>query len=190
MIETEWWPGETDAETSSQRLNRNFAELLQEVRIAQVGVQVLLAFQLTVAFMPRFAGFTVSQREIYVGALVLGAASAALTIAPAPFHRLVFHRRLKRELVHASSRLALAGFVLLMLSLAATILLVTDVVAGPVIASWTTAGILGWFCTWWYVLPLCYRLGRRRSRLPVRRTGSRNGGGTRGVLPSGPRHRG
>lgn len=144
-------------ETPTQRLDRNYAEILQEVRVAQTGVQLLLAFLLTVAFTPRFATLTGFERGVYVGALVLGAAANALLIAPAAFHRLVFQRRLKRQLVLASSRFALFGLALLMLSISSALLLIMSVTVGPGWAVWITAGALGWFSLWWYAVPLWAR---------------------------------
>jgi len=151
-------------ETPTQRLDRNYAEILQEVRVAQTGVQLLLAFLLTVAFTPRFATLTEFERRVYVGALVLGAASTALLIAPAAFHRLVFQRRLKRQLVLASSRFAMCGLTLLMLSISCALLLILSVTLGTAPAVWFTAGALGWFSLLWYVVPLWSRSRHAGSR--------------------------
>src|SRR5918998_1135579 len=107
-------------ETPTQRLDRNYAEILQEVRVAQTGVQLL--------------------------------------IAPAAFHRLVFQRRLKRQLVLASSRFAMFGLALLMLSINSALLLILSVTVGPEVAIWITAGALGWFVLWWYAVPLWSRV--------------------------------
>jgi hypothetical protein len=82
------WSYLVRGETPTQRLDRNYGEILQELRVAQTGVQLLLAFLLTVAFTPRFATFTDFHRNVYVASLVLGAAANALLIAPAAFHRL------------------------------------------------------------------------------------------------------
>jgi len=144
-------------ETPTQRLDRNYAEILQEVRVAQTGVQLLLAFLLTVAFTPRFLTLTGFERGAYIGALVLGAAANALLIAPAAFHRLVFQRRLKRQLVRASNRFALFGLALLMLSISCALLLILSVTVGSALAVWITAGALGWFGLWWYAVPLWSR---------------------------------
>lgn len=151
-------------ETPTQRLDRNYAEILQEVRVAQTGVQLLLAFLLTVAFTPRFATLTEFERRVYVAALVLGAAATALLIAPAAFHRLVFQRRLKRQLVLASSRFALCGLTLLMLSIGSALLLILSVTLGPAPAAWFTAGALGWFALWWFVVPMWSRMRNSETR--------------------------
>jgi len=144
-------------ETPTQRLDRNYGELLQEVRVAQTGVQLLLAFLLTLAFTPRFAAVTPFQRGVYVASLILGAAATALLIAPAPFHRLVFRRRLKGTLVLAASLFILCGLGFLMLSLAAALLLILDVVVGTGPAVWISGGMLGWFVAFWFVAPLWSR---------------------------------
>jgi hypothetical protein len=143
---------------SDEQLDRNYAEILQEVKVAQTGVQLLLAFLLTLAFTPSFGQFTDLQRTLYVAGLVLGATSTALLIAPASFHRLVYRLRLKKELVRASSRFAAGGLFLLMLALGASLMLILDVVLGTPFAVWITTGLLGWFSIWWYVVPLCFRV--------------------------------
>lgn len=140
-------------ETTFQRLDRNFAEVLQELRVAQTGAQLLLALQLTLAFTPRFAILTDFQRGVYVAALILGSAATALLIAPAPFHRVVFRCGLKYQLVRASSLFALFGTGLLMLSM----MLILDVVLGTQPAVWITTGMMLWFCLFWYALPFWHR---------------------------------
>ncbi|HEY0498804.1 MAG TPA: DUF6328 family protein [Kutzneria sp.] len=150
-------------ETPTQRLDRNYAELLQEIRVAQTGVQLLLAFLLSLAFTPKFGSLGEFDRGAFVASLVLGAAATALLIAPAPVHRLVFQHRLKRQLVHLTSGLALSGLVLLMLSLASALMLILDVVLGKEWAGMLTAGIVSWFSLWWYVVPLWLRWRRGQS---------------------------
>lgn len=156
-------------ETSTQRLDRNFAELLQEVRVAQVGVQLLLTFLFAAAFTPRFVDFSPGQQVMYFVALALSAASTALLMAPVSFHRVVFRRRLKRELVLVSNRMVFYGLMLLILALAAAILLVTDVTMGLLPGVWVTACVVGWFGLWWYVLPLRCRLRAAIREVPVPR---------------------
>jgi hypothetical protein len=168
-VEGDRWNYLARGETSSQRLDRNLAELLQEVRVAQVGVQLLLTFLFAAAFTPRFVDFTAVQQGMYIVALGLSAASTALLMAPASFHRLVFRRRLKRELVLVSNRMVFFGLILLILALAAAILLVTDVTMGLTSAVWVTTCVVGWFGLWWYVLPLRCWLRAPLSELPAPR---------------------
>ena len=86
-------------ETPMQRADRAYGEILQEVRVAQTGVQILFAFLLALAFQARFAAITDFQRVVYVVTLMLCAAATALLIAPAAMHRVIYRRRLKQHLV-------------------------------------------------------------------------------------------
>ena len=152
------WNAIERGETPLQRADRAYGEILQEVRVAQTGVQILFAFLLALAFQARFAHVTNFQRDVYVVTLLLCAAATALLIAPAAFHRMVYRRRLKLHLVHAATRLALSGLVLLMLSLVSAVLLIVDVVFGAGPAVIMAAGTFGWFFTWWFVLPAWSRI--------------------------------
>jgi hypothetical protein len=147
------WNAAVRNETGMQRLDRNYAEILQEIRVAQTGVQLLLAFLLSLAFTPRFDVLTPFDLGLYVTTLVLGAASAALLMAPACYHRVVFRQRLKRHLVQAANRFALAGLALLGVSLACAMLLILKIVLAQKLAFAVTAGIVLWFILWWYALP-------------------------------------
>jgi hypothetical protein len=153
----EWNAGER-GETPLQRVDRAYGEILQEVRVAQTGVQILFAFLLALAFTSRFASVTQFQRYVYVLTLMLCAAAAALLIAPAAFHRVIYRRRLKHHLVRIASRLALSGLVLLLLALVSALLLILDVVIGLGPALLLAAGALGWFVTWWFGLPAWSRI--------------------------------
>jgi hypothetical protein len=151
-------------ENPRQRLNRRYAEIPQEVRVAQTGAQVMLGFLLTLAFTPRFAMLTNFQQALYVTSLVIGASAAALLIGPAAFHRIVFHRDLKHTLVTYSNRFAYFGLILLMLSLSFALLLILDVVLGSPRSIWIAGAITGWFSSWWYAVPLWNRARHRRGR--------------------------
>jgi Family of unknown function (DUF6328) len=151
------WNAGARGETPLQRADRAYGEILQELRVAQTGVQILFAFLLTLAFQARFGSITSFQRHVYVVTLMLCAGAAALLIAPAAFHRVVYRMRLKQHLVRAASRLALCGMVMLLLSLVSAVLLVMDVVLGLVPAIALAAVVLVWFAIWWFVLPLISR---------------------------------
>ena len=159
------WNAAQRGETPLQRADRAYGEILQEIRVAQTGVQILFAFLLALAFQARFVSVTQFQRDVYATTLLLCAGATALLIAPAAFHRVLYRQRLKLHLVQAASRLALAGLVLLMFSLVSAVLLALDVVfgAGPAVA--LAAGTLGWFCTWWFVIPVCCRVRHAADRL-------------------------
>jgi hypothetical protein len=151
------WNADVRGETPLQRADRAYGEILQELRVAQTGVQILFAFLLTLAFQARFGHITTFQRHVYVVTLMLCAGAAALLIAPAAFHRVIYRMRLKQHLVQIANRLALAGLVLLLLSLVSAVLLVMDVVVGLVPAIVLAAAVLVWFVVWWFVVPLASR---------------------------------
>jgi hypothetical protein len=144
-------------ESDAQRLDRNYAELLQELRVAQAGVQILFAFLLTIAFQQRFAGLSSAQRVLYVTTLVLAAVSALLFIAPVAIHRIFFGQRLKDELVTFTGRMAAAGLVFLALAMLGSVLLIVDVVSGAVEAWLITGGLAALFASIWYLIPVRWR---------------------------------
>jgi cation transport ATPase len=154
----EEWNAKARDESDQERLDRNFNELLQELRVAQAGVQILFAFLLSLAFTQRFEDLTDIQRGIYVVALVAAAVAAALFIAPVSWHRMLFRMRRKHELVHAGNRFAVAGLGALVTSVAAAFLLIVDVVIGPVAAVILTVAVAGCYLLFWYVLPLMSRM--------------------------------
>ena len=151
------WNTEPRAEAPLQRADRNFAELLQELRVAQTGVQILFAFLLTLSFMDRFAAIDAFQRGVYVFTLVASAMTAALLIAPVAVHRLLFQRGRKRELVRVGHRLALTGLLSLAATMLAGILLVLDVVVGRLAAVSTVAALTAVFVALWVGVPLRLR---------------------------------
>lgn len=149
-------------ETEKERADRRWVELLQEVRVAQTGVQILLAFLLSVVFTPRFQDLGDTDRGIYVATVVLGAAATGALIAPVSFHRFVTGRGLKPQTVEWASRLAVAGLLLLLCTVTSAMLLILRVVLDTPRASWIALGILAWFVGCWFVLPWWMR--RRAGR--------------------------
>ena len=113
-------------ETPNERADRNMAELLQELRVALPGVQVLFAFLLTVPFQQRFEDVTNFQRDVYVVTLLFSALTTALLIAPTAYHRLNFRQGDKEHIVKVSSGLTIAGLVALSLAMSGAVLLVMD----------------------------------------------------------------
>ncbi|MFI6529199.1 DUF6328 family protein [Streptomyces uncialis] len=122
--------GDPRTETPVQRADRNFGELLQELRVTQTGVQILFAFLLTLAFTPRFPDLDRVQRVTYVVALCLSVLAAALFTAPAAIHRYLFHQGVKSDIVRVSSRLTELGLGVLCLALSGSVLLAVDVAVG------------------------------------------------------------
>jgi hypothetical protein len=148
-------------ETEGEELNRNLSELLQELRVAQMGVQVLFAFLLTVPFSQRFGQVTSFQRDVYFATLLAATLSAILLIAPTAQHRLLFGRHDKRYLVVASTRMAIAGLAFLAVAMTAVVLLLTDLLFGTTTTIAVVAVVALTFTILWFIVPL-----RRRERLP------------------------
>lgn len=152
---------DADRGENDDRINRNLDQLLEELRVVLPGIQVLLAFLLTVPFATRFGRVDAFDRHVFLLALLLAAASSVLLMAPSMHHRLLFRRGQKAFLVELGSRLAIAGLTLLALAVTTALLVVVDVVAGRTTAWIVFAGSLALYGLTWYVVPL-----RRRSQLP------------------------
>jgi hypothetical protein len=150
-------------ESEGERLDRNLAELLQELRVALPGVQVLFAFLLAVPFQQNFTEITSFQEKVYFATLLCTAISAALLISPTAYHRLTFHLQQKKELVHVSNRLAIAGLAFLALAMTGAIVLITDVLFGAVATAAFGLAAVAMFVLLWGVLPLRRRLSLTRN---------------------------
>jgi hypothetical protein len=153
-------------ETEAERLDRNLGELLQELRVALPGVQVLFAFLLAVPFQRNFNEITPFQEKLYFATLLLTALSAALLISPSAYHRLTFRLQQKDDLVLVSNRLAIAGLGCLALAMTLAIMLITDMLFGGVAMAVTGALALAVFVMLWYALPLWRRSRIRRGGPP------------------------
>lgn len=140
-------------ETEEERADRRWADLLQELRVAQTGVQILFGFLLTVVFQPRFVDLSTTDRTIYVVTVALGAATTGALIGPVSFHRVVTGRRLKPQTVVWASRLTVLGLVLLLFTMASALLLILRVALHDPLAVWLVLGIVVWFVLCWFVLP-------------------------------------
>ena len=146
-------------ETEDERLDRNLGELLQELRVALPGVQVLFAFLLAVPFQQNFSKITPFEKDVYFATLLLTATSAVMLIAPSAYHRLTFHFQHKRRLVFLANRFAIAGLAFLALAMTGAIMLITEVLFDPTMTAITSALALTMFVVFWLLLPL-----RRRFR--------------------------
>ncbi|QXE34074.1 hypothetical protein KQY30_06985 [Streptomyces sp. GMY02] len=144
-------------ETADERADRNMAELLQELRVVQTGVQIVFAFLLGVAFTNRFPELDDFQRITYVVTLLLTVVSSALLATPVAVHRVLFHQGVKRRIVNLSGRLAEAGLVFLALSLNGAVLLLMDVVLSRTSAIVITAVSCAMFAGLWFGLPRVLR---------------------------------
>jgi cation transport ATPase len=151
------------AESEQERLNRELDQLLQELRVAMPGVQVLFAFLLAVPFQQRFVEVTAFQQDVYFGTLLAACAASALFVAPTAFHRLMFRGRDKALLVSMSSKLALAGLACLAIAMNGAVLLVTDVLFGTTTVVVTVILTSALFAGLWFVLGLVRRMSDERS---------------------------
>jgi len=151
-------------ETETERLERNWSEILQELRVTQTGTQILTGFLLTLAFQPRFADLNQLQTDVYLVLVVLAALTTALALAPVSLHRALFREGAKEKIVVLTDRILKATLVGVALVLTGTVMLIFDVVVGPVagfIASGLTLLVIVFF---WVGLPTLVH--PRRSRSP------------------------
>ena len=154
-------PSQRD-ETDAERLDRNLSELLQELRVAQTGVQVLFAFLLVLPFNERFRDVSAYERGVYFATLLFAAGATLFLIAPSAHHRVLFRLQDKRHVVFLANTLALAGTASLALAMTGAILLITTFLfgaaPGAIVAAVTFAG----FVFVWYAVPWRRRRSRRR----------------------------
>jgi hypothetical protein len=144
-------------ESKEERLNRELIELLNELRVALPGVQMLFGFLLAVPFSQRFNAITTTQRNVYYFTFMATAAATIFLIAPTAYHRLRFRQHDKEQLIQTSTQLAIAGTACLAAALSGAVYLVSDLLfhtAATALATAAAAGLLVWF---WYGLPLSRR---------------------------------
>ncbi|MFJ2868040.1 DUF6328 family protein [Kitasatospora sp. NPDC087314] len=141
-------------ESPEERADRCWGDLLQEVRVAQTGAQILFGFLLSVVFMPRFAQLGGFDRSLYVTTVVLGALATGALTAPVAYHRIFAGRHLKPQLVDAAAWLVAVGLVLLALTIGSALLLLLRVATGSAAAGWIAAAVMFWFLACWLVLPV------------------------------------
>ena len=154
-------PSDGRRESVNERMDRNWAELLQELRVTETGVQILTGFLLTVPFQQRFTMPDDHGRTVYLGLVVLAITATGLIVAPASLHRVLFRRHLKSELVHEADLVARGGLMALALVLAGSALLLFDIVLGRAAGVVAGATALMFLVVLWLLVPL--RLTRRAS---------------------------
>jgi putative flippase GtrA len=140
-------------EDPKTRRDRELGELLQEMRVAITGVQVLFAFLLTVPFTQRFEKVTAAERRVYFLAIVVAAISSLLLIAPAANHRLLFREGTKERLLRAANGLVIAGLIALALGIGLSLYLATTLVYGTGVAAVAAAIVAGVTVFTWFVFP-------------------------------------
>jgi L-asparagine transporter-like permease len=149
-------------ESKEQRVNRELIELLNELRVALPGVQVLFAFLLIVPFSNGFPKLSAFDRQIYFVAFIATAVSTVLLIAPSSYHRLRWRQSDKERLLVISNTLSIAGLAALAVAITATVFMLTDFVFHRAWASTFTAIVAVLFLIFWYALPLASAIQDRR----------------------------
>jgi hypothetical protein len=134
------------------------AELLQEVRVAQTGTQILFAFLLGVPFTQRFGEVTSFQQSVYFGTLLAAAIASAFLIAPSAYHRILFRQKEKQFVIEASNVLIIVGLAFVALAMSGVILLITDLLYNETTTAIVTAAIVLVFVVLWYVVPITRRI--------------------------------
>jgi L-asparagine transporter-like permease len=140
-------------ETEAERVDRNFNELLGELRIALPGVQVLFAFLLTVPFAQGFTSLTQFERDLYLVVLLLTALASALLIAPTAYHRMLFRKGYKPQILAFANRAALSGLAVLALAMTGAILLIAHVIFGQTTSIAVASASALVFAVLWYLIP-------------------------------------
>lgn len=146
--------GDGRDETPTERLDRNWSELLQELRVTQTGIQVLAGFLLTLPFQQRFAALSPFLHGVFLVAVALSTTTTVLVVAPVSAHRILFRRHEKDVLVRDADRLAKAGLVALALTVVAVVLLVYGLVGGTGAGVAAAAVALALFLVVWLVVPV------------------------------------
>ncbi|MFJ1511442.1 DUF6328 family protein [Cellulosimicrobium funkei] len=140
-------------ESAEERSDRNWAELLQELRVMQMGVQILTGFLLTLPFQQRFGDLDTFQTDVYLALVALAVLSTGLFVTPVSLHRTLFRRHRKTTLVNLSDRIARLGVLVLAFVVTGTVLLVVDVVVDRTAALWSSGCTLVLLVGLWFVLP-------------------------------------
>jgi hypothetical protein len=136
------------------RLDRELIELLNELRVALPGVQVLFAFLLTVPFSQGFTKVTDPQKDAFFVAFLAAAAASILLIAPSAFHRLTWRERDKERLMQMSNKMMLAGLFFLAVAMTGAVFVISDYLFGDPTSWIVTAAVAAGFAMFWYALPM------------------------------------
>ncbi len=146
--------GKQPGESPKERVDRELRELLEEIRVALPGLELLFGFLLILPFSERFEVITELQRTVYLACFVTTAAATALLIAPTARHRLGFREVDKELLVRDANRQVIAGLALVAVAIALAVYLAVSVMVGGTWAAVLAGSIAGWFGGWWFVFPL------------------------------------
>jgi cation transport ATPase len=147
------------SEEEQERLNRQMTELLNELRVAMPGVQVLFAFLLSVPFQQRFATVSPFQRDVYLVTLLAAATATAFLVAPSAYHRIAFQKHEKERIIQMGTRQFVCGLVALAVAMNLAVLLVCDVLFQTTTTVLVVVGVASMFGWLWFGIGL-----RRRSK--------------------------
>jgi membrane-bound acyltransferase YfiQ involved in biofilm formation len=150
-------PEDERSDAEQERLNRQMTELLNELRVAMPGVQVLFAFLLAVPFQQRFETVNAFQRDIYLVTLLAAATATAFFIAPSAYHRIAFQQHEKARIIQMGTRQFICGLVALAVAMNGAVLLVTDVLFQAPTEIVTTVGVGALFLWLWFGIGLVRR---------------------------------
>ncbi|MGW7530854.1 DUF6328 family protein [Amycolatopsis sp. NPDC054798] len=153
---------EHTGETRNQMLQRNVGELLQELRVAQAGVQILFGFLLSVVFTGRFHDASGFEKTLHLVAVLLTVAATALLIAPAAWHRILFRAGRREEILRVGNRVVLVGFGCLAAAITVTVALIAKVSFGPVAMGLVGGMAVLVFGLMWFAVPGMLVGDRRR----------------------------
>jgi hypothetical protein len=148
------------AEDHKERVDRELIELLNEIRVALPGAQVLFAFLLTLPFTQRFGALSDADRDAYFAAFLCTAVGTSMLMAPTMHHRLRFREHDKERMLLSFNKLILAGSVFLAAAIALSVYVVTGMLFRATWAAVVGAALAAWLAALWYVLPLMQRRGR------------------------------
>jgi hypothetical protein len=144
-------------EDTGERLDRQWNELLQELRLAQTGTQILFAFLLSIPFSNRFQDAEAFTHDVYAITLIASGLAVGLLLAPVSFHRILFQHKMRDRMIPIAGRMAAGGLAFLILAISGGLLLALDVVLPRPVAFTVVGIVLGWFVFFWYVVPLWVR---------------------------------
>ncbi|MEU4195452.1 DUF6328 family protein [Kribbella sp. NPDC026611] len=146
-----------DEEDSGERLDRHWAELLQELRLAQTGTQILFAFLLSIAFQNAFHSADDFTHIVYAVTLIASALAVAMLLAPVAVHRMLYQQGLRDQLIRISDRLARGGLVFLVAAICGGVLIALDVVLSRTLSIIVVAVVLTSFVILWLAIPAAIR---------------------------------
>jgi hypothetical protein len=147
----------TERESTDERLDRELIELLNELRVALPGVQMLFGFLLALPFSVGFEHTSVTDRRVYFASFLAAAAASVLLIAPSAYHRLMWRRREKEHLLRAANAMAIAGLTCLAVAVSAAVYVVSSALYGSGTAAVTAGLVAAGTVACWYGLPLARR---------------------------------